>query len=477
MSDEILAYVKELGDQIYIQSPVGLYTPESTEIETFAFADEVKRLAPNPKIMWLQGRYVEADKANANGDEWSAGEIALKKLTPTLMPISVMHDLRAAVGTIANTRLRLPSEEADVPRARLETTMALWAHRFPEVAEEAKVNAGQGTLMQSMECIASSYECSICGQLYQYASDRSDKKLWCSHLKGEVDASGTLQKGARRLRSVVFTGTGLIFGTRGARGAYSEAHLEVEALADFHAKARSDKKQKQKSPKPRRRTNVMEIEDKDYQALVAEKSAAEAKVTELTASVQEKDKDLEAAEAAKVKAEEERDKEKTAREAAEETARVAALASERIEALGAGFTAKLAKLEATNKKVQTQAGTLSDDEWNERIAELEETLDVKRDAAADAEDEPQIKKLMSEGKTRAEAEAIVKKSSEEKNENAADETTAGLLFDRSDAAAAEITASTRSTNGAGTAPSKEARRSVVGGLIKPRRPAATGAEK
>jgi hypothetical protein len=449
--DEILAYVKEQGDRIYIQSPVGLYTPEPAEIESFAFAEDVKKLAPNPEILWMQGRYVEADKANSNGDEWAAGEIALKQLTPTLMPITVMHDLRSAVGTIASTDLRLPKDDASVPRARLETTLALWAHRFKDIAEEAKINAQQGTLMQSMECKSSSYECSVCGQLYQFMADRSDKERWCSHLKGEVDASGTKLQGARRLRSVVFTGTGLIFGTRGARGAYSEAHVDVEALAEFHAKARDGKRQ---SPRPRRKANVMEIEDKDYQALVAEKTSAESKVTELTAAAAEKDKALEKAEADKVKAEEEAKAEKERADKAEETARVATLRDERMEALGAGFTAKLAKLEATNKRVLAQAGTLSDEDWTARLEELEETLSVKRDAKAEEGGEP-----------------------EDKDGDDADESTAGLMFDRKDAAGADLTASANGNGGGSATPSREARQSVVGGLIKPRKPATTGAAK
>lgn len=471
--DEILAYVKELGDRVYIQSPVGLFEPEQPEIETFAFAEDVKKLAPNPKIMWLQGRYVEADKANSNGDQWTAGEIALKQLTPTLMPITVMHDLRSAVGTIAHTALRLPSEDNDVPRARLETILALWAHRFPEIADEAKMNAEQGTLMQSMECIAPSYECSACGQLFQFMPGRTDKERWCSHLKGEVDASGTKQEGARILRSVVFTGTGLIFGTRGAKGAYTEAHVQVEALAEFHAKARSDKAQ---SSKPRRRANTMDIDDKVYQELVASKTAAESKVTELEKSQAQKDKELEAAEAAKVEAEDKVKAEKKRADEAEETARVATLRDERLEALGPGFKAKLGKLDATNKRVTAQAGKLSDEDWTARLEELEETLSIKRDAATDAEDEPQIKKLMDEGKTRTQAEAIVEKSSEEKKEGE-DTSTAGLLFDRKDASAAELTASDASgANGSSALPSKEARQSVVAGLVRPRRTTATGAD-
>jgi hypothetical protein len=200
----------------------------------------------------------------------------------------------------------------------------------------------------------------------------------------------------------------------------------------------------------------MEIEDKDYQALVADKTSAESKVTELTAAAAEKDKALEKAEADKVKAEDEAKAEKERADKAEETARVATLRDERMEALGAGFTAKLTKLEATNKRVLAQAGTLSDEDWTARLEELEETLSVKRDAKAE------------EGGDPADPAAGDKP----------DESTAGLLFQRSDAAGADLTASANGNGSGGSSiPSREARQSVVGGLIKPRKPATTGAAK
>jgi hypothetical protein len=93
--------------------------------------------------MWLRGQYVEADHPNRNGAQWRAGELALKKLTPLLMPITVMHDPRTAVGTIADVKLLTP-EQDNVPASRLETYLALWAHRFPEIAREAELNASGG---------------------------------------------------------------------------------------------------------------------------------------------------------------------------------------------------------------------------------------------------------------------------------------------------------------------------------------------
>jgi hypothetical protein len=41
---------------------------------------------------------------------WTAGELAIKGLTPMLMPVTVMHDPRTAVGAIADLALRTPEK-------------------------------------------------------------------------------------------------------------------------------------------------------------------------------------------------------------------------------------------------------------------------------------------------------------------------------------------------------------------------------
>ena len=111
------------GDRIYLVAPVSPFTPGESDIEHFAFAENLKKQAPNDNLLWLKGQYVEADKPNANGHQWSEGELAIKSLTPMYCPVTVMHDPRTAVGLIADTRLLTP-EKDKVPRARIETALA-----------------------------------------------------------------------------------------------------------------------------------------------------------------------------------------------------------------------------------------------------------------------------------------------------------------------------------------------------------------
>ena len=87
--------------EVYLTTPLTIASPSEGEIEEFAFASAVRSKAPNEDIGWLQGRYVEAGKANLNNAMWLSNELAVKAMTPMLMPVTVMHDPPTAVGTIS----------------------------------------------------------------------------------------------------------------------------------------------------------------------------------------------------------------------------------------------------------------------------------------------------------------------------------------------------------------------------------------
>lgn len=366
-------HVFERGQSIFLVAPVAPLTPAQTEIEHFAFAQQLKDAAPNENLAWLQGAYVEADNPNRNGHMWTAGELSIKHLTPMFMPVTVMHDPRTAVGLIADTRLKVPDKD-EVPRSRIETALALWAHRFPEVIEEAELNYKAGTLMQSMECRAPFYSCAECGESFPKLPDGAERKNWCQHMQASDG------QGARILGDVTFTGTGLIFGTRGAKGAYDEAHLDTfqDEVAEFHEQAQRDSR-------PRRKRTSMDTIDvpRDEYAELQKRPTAE----EFAAEKKRAD-EAEAAKDAAVKTAEEKEaeaqREKTRADEAEEKVTKAeeesakdTLAKERLGKLGKGFSAKLGDF--TRERVEEQARTLSEEEWEARLKELEETHKVTRD--------------------------------------------------------------------------------------------------
>jgi hypothetical protein len=272
-----------------------------------------------------------------------------------------------------------------VPRARIDNTLGLWGHRFPDVVEEAMDNYRRGELMQSMECRKGWYECGACGKRYVPLPDDAEKANWCDHLRGE-NASAENAKPVRRLGAVTFTGTGLIFGTRGATGAYTDAHLEVfqEEVAEAHERARSSKTRRPRSPK-----NQMELSQERYDELVAaanERDGLKTRVADLedtAAKVPDLEKKVTDLEADKAKAEQERDTEKAAREKLEETASAEKLATERVGALGKDFKAKLG--EFTRGQLDEAAKVATDEEWANKLKELSEAYGVQPDAGGTGE--------------------------------------------------------------------------------------------
>lgn len=370
----------ERGDRVYMIAPLSPVAIEDQQMEELAFAQEIKKIAPNPNLLWLNGRYVEAERANANGQQWRAGDVALKYLQPVFMPVTVMHDPRTAVGLIADTSLKLPAEDSSVPRARIDTMLGIWQHRFPEVAEEAQENYKAGSLMQSMEAISPHYECSTCGTVYQKLPQGAEREQWCEHLRGVGS-----EKAARILGGVTFTGTGLIFGSRGgARGAYDEAHLDVfqDEVAEYHERAHRD----QGKPRRRRRKTSMdpiEISREEYAELQkrpepgkledAEKRASDA--IERAETAEKRVEELEASEK-KLKDDLEEANQKISK--SEEEAQQVQLRDERMGKLGAGFIEKLG--ETTKQRLTEQAKTFSDEEWQGRLEELSELLGVEVDA-------------------------------------------------------------------------------------------------
>lgn len=430
-------HIFERGDRIYLVAPVSPFQPNEQDIEEFAFADELKKGAPNPNLLWLKGNYVEADKPNKNGHQWTADELAIKSLTPMYCPVTVMHDPRTAVGLIADTRLRTP--EADgVPRARIETALAIWAHRFPDVAEEIAHNYEQGMLMQSMECQAPYYSCAECGQTFHKLPDGSEEAQWCDHLAEKPNAG-------RILGGVTFTGTGLIFGSRGAEGAYSEAHLETalqEEIAEAHQELHTSKSdtpkrsgtaQRSVIPMEKREISVEQYDELRSRPTQDEFKAVKTEAEESARKLEEAEKAAEEAETAQKKAEKERDEAVEAKEKAEEEKRAADLAASRLDDLGSDFKSALG--EKTRERLNKQASELSDDDWEARLTELEEMTEVQRDAG-DGESGD-------DGESASGKEGTVSK----------DETASANL-------------GPRRSGGSSDTPTEARRSSVIGGLVK-----------
>lgn len=379
----------EKGDKIYLVGPATVYEPSEAQLTEFAFIENVKRMAPNPNLLWMHGQYVEADVANGNNALWKGKELAIASLTPTFMPVNVMHDPSVACGLIANADLLTPEKDG-VPRARIETDLAVWKHLYPDVVDEAVLNARQGTLMQSMECFAPTYTCSDCGVGYMKLPNGAEEETWCAHLRGDG-----VERAARILERVVFTGVGLIFGTRGREGADPNAYLTMEEVAARHQEAHeraADRKITPKRDKTERERNRIivadiEISPTEYAELNARPTKDDLqKVESEKASLDQRIKDLEGEleteKAAHTATKEELEAKKTELTDAETEKAAQELKSTRVSALGDKFLEALPPDTRTDL-LNEQASKLTDEQWTKRVAELAALTKVDSTAKKD----------------------------------------------------------------------------------------------
>lgn len=131
---------------------------------------------------------------------------------------------------------------------------------------------------------------------------------------------------------------------------------------------------------------MVQIEDTELAILRKERDDARAEAAQEKTQREAAETAAEAAETAKTQAEAAKTAVDKELETEKEKGAQAELKDRRLGALGEGFTAKLG--EFTKSRVDEQAKSLSDEDWENRLKELEEQAGVKRDAKKDGGGDP-----------------------------------------------------------------------------------------
>lgn len=133
---------------------------------------------------------------------------------------------------------------------------------------------------------------------------------------------------------------------------------------------------------------LVQIEDSELQILRTERDTARSEAAAAKTEAETAKAEAVAATAAAEAAEAKATAAETAKATAEakvttleETANQATLKDTRWKALGPGFIAKLGDF--TKTRLEEQAKSFTDEQWEDRLKEVEETAGVKRDAEAD----------------------------------------------------------------------------------------------
>jgi hypothetical protein len=147
-----------------------------------------KQSKANPYFMWVQGRFVEAEKANSNGAFWSTGDLQFGEMGVRHGPLNWLHQSKKVIGTIADGRLIQPSlqQVASLERPFIAATAAVWKWIYPDEARDVEQASDSGKLYYSMECVAEKIQCAGdtgCGQSFDYLPAVTDPQSVCSHIR------------------------------------------------------------------------------------------------------------------------------------------------------------------------------------------------------------------------------------------------------------------------------------------------------
>lgn len=212
-------FVTEIAGKVILTAPA----------RTLSLADELpeamrasweKASTANPYFMWVQGKFVEAEKANRNGAFWSTEDLQFGEMSVRHGPLNWLHDARQVIGTIADNKLVTPApmsvqqvaststttlvwNAANLtssgqvqyqPRPYIAAVSAVWKWIYPQEAYAVEKASDTGQLYYSMECVAREVACAGdgdrqgCGASFPYVQAMSDPTSVCEHIRTRSSA-------------------------------------------------------------------------------------------------------------------------------------------------------------------------------------------------------------------------------------------------------------------------------------------------
>ncbi len=174
--DTAKAFLTEVNGRTLITAPANVFTTEAE-----------KALHANEHFLWMQGRFVGAEKANRNGAFWSTEDLELGELTVRHGPLNWLHEARHVIGTIADTRMVKRDEQLamDLDQPHISALSAIWKWIYPDEAWVIEQASDAGKLWYSMECVSKEVACvgeNGCGAKASYGDYLQGKGATCAHM-------------------------------------------------------------------------------------------------------------------------------------------------------------------------------------------------------------------------------------------------------------------------------------------------------
>lgn len=265
-------FLTEVAGRVILTAPASrISSPEDLPAELGQRWEKAAR--GNQHMMWLQGRFVEAEKANRNGAFWSTKDLQFGEMSVKHGPLNWLHEETTVIGTIADNalihprgdslrtelaslldkhgtwddkadtwtayngqvfraedvdRFAKPAEKAgvltqDMPRPYIAAVSAVWRWVHPDKVAAVEQAAAEGKLWYSMECIAREMSCQGdethegCGKTFDYITAMTQPDKTCAHIQA--------RSSARRLVDPSFLGGAVIVPP--AAPGWGDANVEI----------------------------------------------------------------------------------------------------------------------------------------------------------------------------------------------------------------------------------------------------------
>ncbi len=223
-------FLTEIAGRVILTAPASTLSLASQLPVELASRWQEQAASGNEHYMWLQGRYVEAERANRNGAFWSTADLQFGEMSVKNGPINWLHNEQIILGAITDNALIHPAatETAGVldqpmPRPFMAAVGAIWKWVQPQRAAAVERANDMGKLWWSMEAIGRQMACVSddthegCGQSYDYVTAMTQPGKVCEHIAGRTSA--------RRIVDPTFLGGAVIVPP--SQPGWADANLEV----------------------------------------------------------------------------------------------------------------------------------------------------------------------------------------------------------------------------------------------------------
>jgi hypothetical protein len=147
-----------------------------------------KHVISNPAHSYIVGKFVEAERANSNGQFFQMEGLRMGQPNIAHSPMNLDHIPKKIVGAFVASDFIYPTQEdAAVTNPYIEALGVFWKAHFPQEWQLVQQAHEQGHLYFSMECVPEKVGCigdNGCGKQFEYAGVQSP--TYCDHINSRT---------------------------------------------------------------------------------------------------------------------------------------------------------------------------------------------------------------------------------------------------------------------------------------------------